>query len=91
MSDETPVESLSEDAHKRLTQLAEAELRLTREAISQQGQVLANINNTLLRFDATMCALADFLHANTSQLAKMEERVTDLEARVGALEKASAA
>lgn len=87
MSDETPVEPLSADARQRLTQLAEAELRLTREAISQQGQVLANINNTLLRFDATMSALADFLHANTSQLAKVEERVTGLEARIEALEK----
>lgn len=91
MSDEVPAETPSPDARQRIAQLMEAELRLTREAISQQGHVLASINNTLIRFDSTLSALGDFLHANTSQLAKVEDRLTNLEARIEALEKPSAA
>jgi hypothetical protein len=91
MPEEVPPAAPSPDARERITQLMEAELRLTREAISQQGHVLASINNTLIRFDITLAALGDFLHANTSQLAKIAERVADLEARVDALEKPNAA
>lgn len=65
----------------------EVEMRLTREAVTQQGQTLTLMNNTLMRFDATLTALCDFLKANTAQLANVDERLTALEARVTSLER----
>ena len=79
-------EPMSADAQRRMYAFLEVEVRLTREAVTQQGQTLTLMNNTLMRFDATLGALCDFLKANTAQLANADERLTLLEARVAALE-----
>lgn len=77
------------DAQRRMYAFLEVEVRLTREAVTQQGQTLTIMNNTLMRFDTTLGALCDFLKANTAQLVNVDERLNVLEQKVAALEKAS--
>lgn len=77
----------TEKVRLRILRLLEMETRLTREALSTQGQALTLIQSTLSRTEATMSAVCDFLKANTVQLLAVEERMVSLEARVGTLER----
>lgn len=76
----------ADDARQRLIELLEAEIQLSRQAISAQGVALASLEATLHRFDTTVTTLTELLKDNLVQVAEVSEVVGDHKSRLDLIE-----